>query len=75
MIGLEAGGRLQVGALLVLEQPRMVGSSHTDIPAMEEFSESPVLFPIRDFRVVHSYWSGSILICHKDTAQCTQSPF
>ena len=42
MIGLEAGGRLQVGALLVLEQPRMVGSSHTVlIPAMEEFSESP----------------------------------
>ena len=41
MIGLEAGWRLQVGALLVLEQPRMVGSSHADIPAMEEFSESP----------------------------------
>lgn len=40
MIGLEAGWRLQVGALLVLENPRMVGSSHTDIPAMEEFSDS-----------------------------------
>ena len=36
MIALKAGWRLEVGALLVLLKPRMVGSSHADIPAMEE---------------------------------------
>ena len=40
MIALEAGWRLKVGALLVLVKPRMVGSSHADIPAIEELSES-----------------------------------
>ena len=40
--------RLEVGALLVLKQPRMVGSPEADSPAKEERSDSPQLESSRD---------------------------